>query len=301
MPASSTRADPQRKAADAPPQAGSPMLQLIEQIEELSTLPHIAIRMMQVADDPDAGAVELSSIVQTDPTMTARVLRAVNCAANGLRNKVDDLSRAIAFLGFQRVRNLAVTASVSDIFKEPSQAGAYDRRGLWRHMVSVAVVARMIADRLKLPCANDAFLAGLLHDIGIILEDQYCHEPFAALMTSLKPGTSLPELERRALKCDHCLLGHRLGKQWKFPDPTLDAIRHHHNLKEYRGPHGDALACVDVANFLCSAKGVTSVGVNLLDLPHWSTTRLNLDKEALTELSEAMDGELLLNEALFGL
>jgi putative nucleotidyltransferase with HDIG domain len=315
-----TGGDSPQGPAEAPPDTAldAPVCiqQVIDQVTELSTLPHIAIRMMQVAGDPGVGAADVTAIVQTDPTLTARVLRAVNCAAAGLRFKVGDLQRAIAMLGFERVRSLAVTASVSDIFKHESEIGPYKRSGLWRHMVAVAVVSRMIAARCRMSSFNEVFLAGLLHDIGIILEDQYCHGPFTRVMRSLEPDPSaapdpttgakaqiipLCQAERDAMKLDHCVLGFRIGRLWKFPDQTLDVIRRHHTPIGYRGQHADTLACVDVANYLCSMRDMSSVGVNLVDRPYWSATRLNLSRDDLQVLAEDMDAELEQNEALFNL
>ncbi len=164
---------------------------LLREINEISTLPHIVSRVMQAAHNPASSASDLMKIVETDAALSTRVLKCVNSAAYGLRNRITNLQHAISYMGFKQVVNLAVSAAVCDIFQGDTKVGPYSRMGLWRHVVSVAVVSRMIAIRQKMQNFEEAFLAGLLHDIGIILEDQYAHEPFMQMMRDLAPGRSL--------------------------------------------------------------------------------------------------------------
>ena len=106
-----------------------PIDQVVRQITEISTLPHIALRVMSVANNPDAGAADLRVVVEADPALSSRVLKCVNSAAYGLRHKCTSLQRAISYLGFKQVRNLAITASVSEIFKKDEKIEPYRRSG----------------------------------------------------------------------------------------------------------------------------------------------------------------------------
>lgn len=274
---------------------------VVARINEVSTLPHIALKVMEVANDPSAGAADLRVIVESDPALSSRLLKCVNSAAYGLRNRVTSLQRAIGYLGFKQVRNLAVTASVSDTFKKDASYGTYSRPGLWKHMVSVAVCSRLIATRRKLSSFEEAFLAGLLHDIGIVLEDQYCQPQFADAMQQVAKGRTLPQVETQLLGFDHCRLGARIAESWKFPSVAIDAIRYHHMPQNYRGDDGEILACVDLANLVCTLKGVTSVGQNLLRPSRWSLDKLGVDKAFLKVLAEDLDHELELSKQLFSL
>lgn len=274
---------------------------LASRVEEISTLPHVALRVMETASDPDAGAGDLKAALESDPALSARVLRCVNSSAYALRTKVSNLQLAIAYLGFKQIRNLAVTATVGNLFKNNEALGTYRRAELWRHMVAVGVGARLIALRQKLATFEDAFLAGLLHDIGLVIEDQCLHAEFRQAMLRLSANKTLVETEREVLGLDHAVLGACLGERWKFPEPVQVAIRFHHSADEYQGEHARILRCVELANLICAIKGMTSVGMNLLSASRGCMAGLSLTRHDLEVLIVDFDRELFLHNNLFTL
>ena len=273
--------------------------EVVRQVREIATLPQIALKVIEVAKDPDAGAADLKAVVEGDPVLSARVLRMVNSASCGIRATVTNLHQAISYLGFRQVRNLALTASVAEIFQEDERIGRYQRSELWRHLVSVGVCARMIAARCRIPNFDDAFLAGLLHDIGIILEDQQVHESFKGLIGALTEGRTLSSQEQEWLGFDHCALGALLAEAWKFPASVQAAIRFHHASSRYAGAEADLVSCVELANVICTIKGISSVGVRLVEPPHGAFRALGFKKEDIVILATDLDRELALNENLF--
>src|SRR5690606_832545 len=102
------------------------------------------------ARNQESNAADLKTVVEGDPSLSARVLRTVNSAAYAVRSKVSNLHQAISLLGFNQIRNLAITASVSDSFKTDNVSGPYRRSGLWRHLVSVGICARLVAARTRM-------------------------------------------------------------------------------------------------------------------------------------------------------
>lgn len=274
---------------------------IVARITEISTLPDVALKVMEVAQDPSTGAADLTRVVEGDPALGARVLRLVNSAAYGVRTTIRNLHQAISYLGFSQVRNLALTASVSDIFKSDEKLGTYRRHGLWRHLVSVGVCARMIAQRQGMSNFEDAFLAGLLHDIGIILEDQQAHVRFRKVMESLRPDATLIEVEREILGFDHCVLGELLAEAWRFPSVTRAAIRYHHASARCPGDSKPMVETVEIANVLCTLKGHSSVGMKLLRPPLDACQTLGLGKQDLLVLATDLDAELKRNDSLFEL
>ncbi|RMF89914.1 MAG: HDOD domain-containing protein [Planctomycetota bacterium] len=261
-------------------------------IDEISTLPHVAIRILQIANDPTSCAADLTIAMESDTALSARVLRFVNSSAYGLREKITNLQQAIAYLGVKAIRNLALTASVSELFKVDETIGTYKRSELWRHLVSVAVIARLIARKLGHTNAEDMFLAGLLHDIGIILEDQHIHTSFCRVIDRLTDETPLCAVEKNVLAFDHSMLGECLGKLWGFPEGVKDTIRYHHMSVNYRGKHADVVRCVELANALCSNKGITSVGRNLTVLSKQLLQSLRITPPLLRDIMTLFDEEL---------
>jgi HD-like signal output (HDOD) protein len=284
------------------PASGRPTVdEVISHVTEVSTLPQVALRVIQVAGDPDAGAADLRRSVECDPSLSARILRCVNSAAYALRCQVTSLQQAISFLGFDQVRNLAITASVSELSKSSEAIGPYRRTALWRHMVSVGICSRLIAARQRFSNFEEIFLAGLLHDLGIILEDQQCHAMFCKVIAALAPDKTLCEVEQSVLGFDHAALGGGIAEVWKFPPSVAAALRYHHSSHECNTNHTAVVHCVEVANLICGVKGVTSVGVKMLKAPHTAMTALGLGKEDVKILVTDLDHELALNQGLFDL
>lgn len=272
---------------------------VVRRVTEVSTLPQVALKVIEVARDPASGAAELKAVVEGDPALGARVLRIVNSAACAIRSTVTDLHQAISYLGFSQVRNLALTASVSEIFKKDERIGTYQRSMLWRHMVSVGICARLVASRCRMPNFEDAFLAGLLHDIGIIVEDQHCHERFRGAMLNLLEGATLCAVEREFLGFDHCALGARITEAWRFPPTIRAAIQYHHGSQRYRGEGEDVVRCVEIANVICTLKGISSVGKRLVEPPLEALKTMGFRKEDVVILATDLDQEIKLNEGLF--
>lgn len=235
--------------------------QVVRRIRDISTLPHVALRVMKVANDPNSGASDMKEAMESDPALTARVLRYVNSSAIGVRQRITNLQYAIAYLGVKQVRNLAMTAAVSDLFKEDGGCGAYERKGLWQHLISVAICSRLLALRLSMTDFEDVALAGLLHDIGIILEDQYVHRQFREMMAAASEDRPLVELERDHLGFDHTRLGERIARNWGFPEAVRAAIQHHHRAEAHTGDCLQTVRCVEVANLICTLKGHSAIGL----------------------------------------
>lgn len=272
---------------------------VVQRIDEISSLPQIALRVMEVANDPNSGAADLKEVVEADAALSARILRCVNSSTYAIRGEIASLQQAIAYLGLKQIRNLAVTAGVSGLFKKDKNIGPYCRSQLWRHLVSVGISARLIAMRCGINNFEEAFLAGLLHDIGIVLEDQHAHELFSAVIQSLDESKTLAETERSYLGFDHTALGEKVAANWGFPEATKASIRYHHASVSYKGEQIDIVRCVEVANLICTLKGIPSVGLKLVEISRPALAGLSLTKEDITVLVTDLDQELATNASLF--
>ena len=256
---------------------------------------------MDIANDPNSTASDLVKVVETDPALSARILRCVNSSAYALRVRITNLQRAISFLGMREIRRLAVTASISELFTQDEEIGPYRRRGLWKHLVAVGLCARLIAMRQKMVDFEDAFLAGLLHDIGIVLEDQYAHGRFRTVLEALDNNTTLIETEQKYLGFDHAKLGATIAELWRFPERVQAAIGHHHSSVNFRGEAIAIVRCVEVANLICTVKGYSSVGRKLVRVPQSAMSALSLTREHVLVLAQDLDEELTKNAFLLNL
>jgi len=264
-------------------------------------LPAVAIQIMEVANDSSTGAEDLYEAVQFDAALAMRIMRTVNSSYYSLQNKVGDLKLAITLLGFKEIRNLAMTAYIAQLFKKDAGHGSYTRVGLWNHLIGVGSVARLIAETSRHVSPREAYLAGLLHDLGIILLDQYLHKPFAQIIDSLDgvpegdPEGEIPicDLEREILGFDHAELGEFVASQWNLPEHLVATIRYHHCPLEYVGEHQQMVYVVALANFLCNTKGLTARGVGSKQVPPPEVFHgLGLDKPAVTAIWGQLDETL---------
>jgi putative nucleotidyltransferase with HDIG domain len=208
-------------------------LGLLKKFNDVKTLPHVAIRLSHLIADENSPIKEFEKIIKMDPTLVVRLLRLVNSPYYGLQQKVESISRAVILLGMKNLRNMVVVQALKDIFKVSSEDHIFSRRKLWLHCAAVSICSQMISERIFQEKGEDAFLCGILHDIGIIVEDQVAHGQFIQCCNSyLSKSTPFVEHEREFIGTDHCTVGYLLAKEWKLSGEVKDAIKHHHKATD---------------------------------------------------------------------
>ncbi len=290
----SVRTAAPRPLADVPHQSTDALVQgLFNRISHISTLPEVALRIFEVANDPASGAEDLREVIEHDAALAARIMRTVNSSYYARRKRIADLKRAITLLGFDEIRNLALSTYVADLFRRTTGHGRYSRRGLWTHLVGVAILARLIAQTTRKAPPQEAYLAGLLHDLGLILIDQYLHSPFCRVVEAITEKTPVCEVERGILGFDHARLGGFVAAKWQLPDHLAAAVRCHHSQDEYEGPHHELIAVVALANIFCHLKNRTSLGVRNAQMPSARLLgRLELEEQDVLRIWEQADPAL---------
>lgn len=263
---------------------------LFARISEVSSLPDVALQIIEVANDATTEAEDMLMAVRGDPALAMRLMRAVNSSYYGVQNRVADLKQAVALLGFTEIRNLALTADVAPLFQESVGHNDYSRRGLWNHMVASGMVARLIAQTCGKAPPREAYLAGLLHDLGLILIDQYVHAPFCRVIDALSEETPICRIESQILGFDHTDLGQYVATRWNLPDLLTAVIAYHHAPDQYEGEHRDMVCVVALANFLCHSRGISSLGVcNRPTLPEGLFAQIELKKPQLLHIMAQLD------------
>ena len=258
---------------------------LFERIGQMSTLPGLASRVLEVANDESAGASELLEVVERDPSLSLRIMRTVNSSYYGLQNTVADLRSAISLLGFQEVRNLALTVYVSRLFREPGEYRMFDREKLWNHMVAVATTARRISQLCHKAVPEEAYLAGLIHDVGLILTDQFMRRHFVKVLDEIAKGKNTIVAEREILSFDHVDLSAFISCQSHFPDQVTEAIAFHNTPLDYHGSNSELVYIVSVANYLTSREGIMALGVHDIQTPSPAMlSSLGIRAEELSEI-----------------
>jgi len=202
---------------------------IIEKFKKVRTLPHIVARLVQLVNDEESTLRDFEEVIQLDPALVARLLTLVNSSYFGLRRKVDSISRAVALLGMKNLHNIAVTDAIKGMLRSNFSSTEFSPQRLWLHSAASSICCKMIAERIFTINGDDAYLCGILHDIGLIVEMETEEEKFLQLIDQLVvDGPSIIELEHNLFNTDHCQIGYILAKEWCIPDPIADAIRDHH-------------------------------------------------------------------------
>ena len=211
--------------------------ELLKKFKGLKTLPHVAIRLSKLISDESTPMAKFEEVIRMDPTLVLRLLQMVNSPFYGLRQKVDSIPRAVVYIGMKNLRNMLVIEALKEIFKSERQEGVFSRSQLWLHCAAVSICGRMISERIFQKKGEDIFLCGILHDIGLILEDQVEPQLFAQTLQAWQSDNrSIIECEREVIGTDHCSLGYRLAKDWKFSLEVQETIQHHHDFSKKVDP-----------------------------------------------------------------
>lgn len=196
-------------------------------IRGISTLPHVMTRIMAVAADEDSSAKDLAREVRSDQALASKILKVVNSAYYGFYRKIANIDDAVVILGFKEIRSMCLALTVMHLFSE-GQNEYFDRRQLWRHSVITALLAEMLAE----PYAEEhpqAFTAGLLHDLGRAVLDQFFPEAWKEVCLEVeRRQCHWLQVEQDLLGTDHAEVGFWLAERWDFPTSLTESIRFHH-------------------------------------------------------------------------
>ncbi|GJM44300.1 MAG: hypothetical protein DHS20C21_11420 [Gemmatimonadota bacterium] len=223
-------------------------------INDLPTLPHVVSQILEKTRDADTSLDEVVNLIATDQALVSTILKLVNSAFYGFSRRITTLKQSITLLGFRSVRNIVVNAGVVGIFRKRTFNNQYRFR-LWDHSVACAVAARALAKHSGYKAKEEAFTAGLLHDIGKVVIDQYAPKDSAAIMKRVDSGMAPREAEVEVLGVDHTKIGAWIAERWHLPKTLCWVIEHHHepNADEVPGDR-DLVRLVAAANGLCRIK-----------------------------------------------
>ncbi|HMB30756.1 MAG TPA: HDOD domain-containing protein [Desulfohalobiaceae bacterium] len=269
------------------------VLQKIRNIRELPALPAVASKVLEIASDQDSTAKELSKVISQDQSLTTRTLKLVNSAYYGFPRTVSKITEAVVILGFNTVKNLALSVSVCNFFG--GGQGDFDRKRLWEHSVGAAVAATILAKKAMMKSfIEDLFVSGLLHDIGLIIEDQYFHEQFLqALAMSENKNIPIEIAERDILGIDHAMIGKKIGETWKLPSKINNIIGFHHQPQYANGETKKETSVIYIADLVCKLQGFGFDGDQVVPtLRKEPFTVLGISKEELKEITKEFEVDI---------
>jgi HD-like signal output (HDOD) protein len=201
--------------------------QLAAKLGELPSLPHVAVRVLELVDLASTTAGQLEQAISRDPALAVGVLRLANSAYFGLRGRVTSLERAVVILGFNTVRLLTMAACTKSLFTSPRSS--FKDKVLWEHALATGVIARGLAEHCRYSDGAEAFVAGLIHDIGKTVMDQNLGRPYLGVIERVyNEGQSFTEAEQDLLGFTHPEAGALVAQAWDLAVPLGEAVRCHH-------------------------------------------------------------------------
>ncbi len=207
----------------------------IREISHIATLPEVTLRIIELVEDPTSTAQDLHAVISNDPALSSRILKVVNSSFYGLPGQISSINRAIVMLGLNAVKNIAIAASLAKLFRGGELTPTFSAKELWNHSNATAIGCKMISDTLGMGLGDESYLAGLIHDIGIMVEMQYDRSKLIDALDKTGagvdgiPAESLLVTEEIVFGANHQHFGQGLCAKWKFPAPFAAATGFHHS------------------------------------------------------------------------
>lgn len=200
---------------------------VVKRIQDLPSFPLVVQKLAEVSENPRSSSRDLAEVMETDQGLSAKVLKLVNSAFYSFPRPVASLQHAVTLIGYNSIRSLAMSVSVKSIFS--GLEGSFDLARFWEHSLATAVGARLLAGKNCLP-RDDLFAAGLLHDVGILLEARHFPAELAEVVAAVRENDEyLLAAEARVFGVTHCLLGAWLAERWCLPPTIRGPVLHHHD------------------------------------------------------------------------
>ncbi|HBF43870.1 MAG TPA: hypothetical protein DDW42_09660 [Desulfobacteraceae bacterium] len=260
-------------------------------LKDLPSMPQVVAKAQEIIANPTSGVRQLSNVLETDQAIATKVLKIANSAYYGLSGRVSSIQHASVVLGYKTLEEIIIVAGSSTILDKTLKGYELGAGDLWRHSLAVAFGSRIIAGMRHQELKNDAFSAGLIHDVGKLVLDAYVHEKKDAFEEFMQYGReTFLNAEKHILGFDHSEIGFEICKHWHIPEALSMAIRYHHHPSR---SHKHELAyivytadsIIHMADAIANMNGVEkSIDVMMYQIDDRAMEFLNLQKEDIISI-----------------
>ena len=273
-------------------------VKLLEEIEanKLPSLPHVLVKLLQACRDENICFDSLSEIISQDASLTTKVIKAANSPVYGRARHLNSLKHTLMFLGFDTIKSIAITASIKQFFSEYSNQKTHFLKDFWHHSLTCATISRSLAELTSYPYPEEAYISGLLHDIGKLMIEPKMNAEYKSYDHGVYPADDILKHEKESVGISHPELAAIMLEKWNMPDVICDAVRYHHaNTDDIQQAH--LLAKIIHFSSLLSSdihsseqKIITDAGIRLFDLSEAIISRIVNDaKTEARSLATSMD------------
>ncbi|NTW35122.1 MAG: HDOD domain-containing protein [Syntrophobacteraceae bacterium] len=271
-------------------QTASMAEKIVQATGDLPTMPHVASMVLQKLGNPNTSPKELHQTISADQALAARVLKVANSPLYGCSRAINRLTDAVVIMGFDSLRSLVMSSVMQDLFK----SFGLTEKLLWEHSFGCAAISKHIAKVIKYPKVEEAFLAGLLHDIGKVVLNLKIPDKTREIVQEVynNPGISFMQAEQEMFGFNHAQVGKLIAKKWNFAETIEETIGCHHDPRQAR-ILPVLTVIVNFGNLVCHKLEVGPTRNPDLDLFEFESTRLlRFNEESLGKLMAEV-GELM--------
>jgi len=224
---------------------------------EISSIQKVISEIIRVCNDPSSSAKDLKEVIEIDPPLTGKVLRRANSAYYARQRNVEEIQQAIILIGFDAVRDLALSQKVFEIFADETTIHGFSRIELWKQTLAAALMAKSIYRREFNERGENMYAAGILHNIGIIVEDQFLHDQFVQVLERKHTTPrELIDLEEKEFGFNHTNIGMAVANNWNLPIELVMAIGYHHSPELVPEDYFRSASTLFLADYLCQKAGI---------------------------------------------
>ncbi len=268
----------------------------IQHVANLPTLPQIVSRLIRIINDPMTSSNDVAFVIGQDLSLSAKVLRLANSAFYGVPKSITNINSAVVILGLKVLHTMVLGLTVFDMFPSSKKSAAlFDRKSFWLHSLGCGMVAKFLASRIRrfiLFDPEEAFCAGLLHDIGKVVMEQYLHDDFhKALEYAHSNNMPMYNAENMVLGYNHCQVAEWLTSTWGLPSELQYPLIYHHTPSE-PGQHQEIITLCHLSDWLCYDLGLNNNSYVSPELFPDSFNTLKLEQNDIDILKEQFKSEM---------
>ena len=272
--------------------------QRLQEVTELISLPEVYLKVRQLMDDPHSDIYDFAEVISVDPNLSSRVLKVVNSAYFGFPEPVDSISRAVNLIGIGQLHNMVLGISAISSLELPNEILPLDT--FWRCSLYSGVLARLLAEQMKMARSENLFIAGLLHEIGhLVLYSKFPLQALAARQIAEDQGKRIHEAEMQVMGCHYGDIGAMLMANWNLPHNLQTLTRNQPapdgagDLKIESTLMHLAHACAQGEATESAATADTSIDAQILELTGLSQEELENSLDQARTISADMEKVIL--------
>lgn len=202
---------------------------IVDKVDDIQSLPIIITKIIALADDPESNIHHMENLILKDQALTTKILRLANTTHYGYARRISTISEATILLGFQAIKGIALASTVKPYLTEKLEGYLLEKNFLWTQSQTCAITSRFIAKKIRYPNPEEAYIAGLLRDIGKTILNEHMKKEYGEILEIVeKEEVSFLDGEREVLGFDHAEIGEKVARKWNLPPNLVEAIGYHH-------------------------------------------------------------------------